>query len=527
MDIAPESHKLPDGNQSKKRMNQEFPVMKKNQDGTQPSKSQKSQEVVGFIEEPTHTPMTSMSTTRSRPKTSHTKKGDSFPIIGSVISSDIDPHRALLQPDNTNPQLLMLEQKYLEAKQRFQSYQLPAPIILLSRNQYDKCARLYYAMYTLLQSSISASQADKLERYIRLKSPLFPSSMFDLMEWEDALRVSRMVRTHELTDARVRLMAQSKELGNQLKHSSTTLKSIVAEVNEFKHTVGQGISDVKLFMEEVQSMVLNVVTTFVAKQDSIIGALEASNSNLSLELDEERDHVAQLEQNAAQMEAQIAAMKQKQTQLVIRLTELTKSEASLNQRNEELSNNVEEITKKGIRAARVAALELSEKESEIAQAKAETVLAQEETKKITLALEQMTSTQRTTQRQLDKLKTQSAQHTLQLKTTIEHLQQEALTANELAKEKYESLYDAKTKENELFQQQQKQFEEQQAAWTADSDLLVKKERAYGKLALQELETTIQDLTRELNEERCVLNCMICLFVHLSSHKNSLLPYPPS
>ena len=461
----------------------------------------------------THTPMTSTTTIRSRPKTSHVKKGESFPIIGSVISSDIDPHRALLQPDNTNPQLLMLEQKYLEAKQRFESYKLTAPIILLSRNQYDKCARLYYAMYSLLQSSISASQADKLERYIRLKSPLFPTSMFDLLEWEDALRVSRMVRTHELTDARVKLMAQSRELGNQLKHSSMTLRSIVAEVNDFKHAVGQGISDMKSFMDEVQSMVLNIVTTFAAKQDGIIGSLEASNSNLLHELKNENDKVAQLQRNAIQMEAHMAAMKQKQSLLMSRVVELTTSEAGLIKRTEELGNNVEEITKKGARAARIASLEMSEKEAEIAQAKAETVLAHEETKKITLALENMTSTQRTTQRQLENAKSQSLQQSLQLKSTIEHLHKEA----ELAKENYQSLSEAKAKDNEQFQQQKKQFEEQQAAWATESDLLVKKERAYGKSALQELETTAQDLTRELQEERYVIvpdfvSCVVCFFL---------------
>ena len=315
-----------------------------------------------------------------------------------------------------------------------------------------------------------------------------------------------MVRTHELTDARIKLMSQSKELGNQLKHSSVTLRSIVAEVNDFKHTVGQGIADVKLFMEEVQSMVLNIVTTFAAKQDGMIGSLEASNSDLLRELRNENDKVIQLEENAEQMEAQITAMKQKQSSLVTRLAELTTSEASLIRRNEELEDKVEEITKKGARAARVAVLAMTEKESELSQAKSETVLAHEETKKITLALEQMTIAQHSTQKQLEQVKSQSSRQSLQFKTTIETLQQEA----EVAKANYESLSESKKKDNEQFQQQKKVFEEQQAAWTAESDLLVIKERGYGKLALQELESTIQELNRELSEERYVVTCTLLL-----------------
>ena len=194
-----------------------------------------------------------VSTLPSKTQSSYTP-GDS----SSMVGGDADATGELMGGDTPaaiflsssvrhqmvqNPKLALIQSAYHRARTKFEEYQLSPPLALLSRTNSEKASRIYYAMFTLMQASISASQTTKIEKYIRTKASTFAKSTFDLKEWNEVMKVARECRTHELEEARNEVRLQEKKLGMHLASSSATLKTICTECGEFKRVVGQDIAN--------------------------------------------------------------------------------------------------------------------------------------------------------------------------------------------------------------------------------------------------------------------------------------------
>jgi len=272
----------------------------------------------------------------------------------------------------------MLEEMFFRARRLYEEHQLAPPIQLLTRNSSDKAARVYYAMYTLLQASISASQADKLERYIRAKAPQLPPHFFDLKEWEPSLSIARLVRTHELKDARMQLMGQRKQLAAELVDASDTLRAMGKDLAALKATALRDAAALRHFMDTAQAAVLGVVEAFTARQDDALRAHEAAARRAARDLADEQQRAAQGAAALAALEGELAAAKEGASALRKRVKALEVREKELLQRAEEAEDNAQAAVKKSNKAVREATASLADAEAQLAAAVAEANQLREE-----------------------------------------------------------------------------------------------------------------------------------------------------
>ena len=339
------------------------------------------------------------------------------------------PHR---QQMVQNPKLALIQAAYHRARTKFEEYQLSPPLALLSRTNSEKASRIYYAMFTLMQASISASQTTKIEKYIRSKASTFAKSTFDMKEWNEVIKIARECRTHELEEARNEVRLQEKKLGMQLVSSSAILKTICAECGEFKRVVGQDISNLQGFMQKMKSVILSTITLFAAKQAGIVAQWETSYASVAQDLALETERSGLLEEQVSTLLDMIERIKQEKLSKASQIEELSTTEIAMKKRIEELEATIEENNKKALKAAREATikmnnleLHLSNKESECEELTSDLQAANEK-------IETLNTRMGTSRRSMDE-KLESVNDTIrQLRVTISNLQNEA-QAQELAK----------------------------------------------------------------------------------------------
>lgn len=427
-----------------------------------------------------------------------------FPFPGRQSSQNDGQHlihQTVSPPIRGNPQLMMLEEVYFRARSKFEEYQLPPSLALLSRGQHEKAARIYYALYTVIQSSISSSQADKMERYIREKAPMFPNSMFNLADWEIPLKVARIVRTHELKDARMELYEKRKELGRHLLKASAALKTITTEVAEFKSVVSRDVANLGLFFKNVQILLLSTIGAFSAKQAGVIRSLETALATAQSKTHLEHERVVELEALCSTQAETIESMSHERVALQRRVDELKGLERHLTNRADELATHVTEATKKGNKAVREVTAQLHAVESDLANMQAHLTTVQEELSGKHAALEKATTWQQSTQRQLDK---REAAIKL-LKEQVTSLQQETKdSVTELTQVRSSLSISQKSSSAEHLVLEQT-FKAREAALRSEGELNVKKERALAKMTADgqqaEQQAALQELMRQLSEEK--------------------------
>ena len=94
--------------------------------------------------------------------------------LGSSISD-------LNQSLEESVEVLKLRDWYSKAKQKHEEYRRVDITMKISN---EKASRLYYALHTLLYTSICSTKTESLEKYVRSKAPTFAKSVFDIVEWE-------------------------------------------------------------------------------------------------------------------------------------------------------------------------------------------------------------------------------------------------------------------------------------------------------------------------------------------------------
>ena len=296
-------------------------------------------------------------------------------------STILDPEAsATFFPERTY-HLAILEEMFFKARRMYEEHQLAPPIQLLTRTSSDKAARVYYAMYTLLQASISASQADKLEHYIRTKAPQLSPLLFNLKEWESSLSIARLVRTHELKDARMQLMGQRQQLAAQLLDASATLRAMGKDVTNLKATALRDAAELWQLMKNTQEAVMGAVGAFVARQDEALRAKDAAARQAADNLADEQQRGAQVDAARAALAVELAAAKEAVTVLRKRVKALEVREKELLRRTEAAEDAAQAAMKKSNKAVREAAADLAEAEEKLAAAAAETDALREEVRK--------------------------------------------------------------------------------------------------------------------------------------------------
>ena len=270
-----------------------------------------------------------------------------------------------------NPKLALIQAAYHRARTKFEEYQLSPPLALLSRTNSEKASRIYYALFTLFQASISASQTTKIEKYIRTKASTFAKSTFDLKEWNEVMKVARECRTHELEEARNEVRLQEKKLGMQLVSSSAILKTICAECGAFKKIVGQDIADFKGFMQKMKGVVLSTITTFVSKQTSVISQWETSYAAVAQDLALETERSGLLEEQVSTLLDMVERIKLEKLTKTNQIDELIAADKEMKKRIEELEATIEETNKKANKAAREATIKLNSLELHLSNKESE------------------------------------------------------------------------------------------------------------------------------------------------------------
>ena len=215
--------------------------------------------------------------------------------LGSSISD-------LNQSLEESVEVLKLRDWYSKAKQKHEEYRRVDSTMKISN---EKASRLYYALHTLLYTSICSTKTESLEKYVRSKAPTFAKSVFDIVEWEPgnnshyyylitlnicllilpstshilsspspyhpscthiALNLAKITRVLELNGHR-------NEIGKSLSQASNLLHSFGQEISTLKSTMQTEADQLRQMFVLSQQEIAQVTSKFVTKQDEMLNKL--------------------------------------------------------------------------------------------------------------------------------------------------------------------------------------------------------------------------------------------------------------
>ena len=171
--------------------------------------------------------------------------------------------------DIDTDQVKLLREWYSKARAKHQEYEGKLSMALLSRNYNEKASRLYYALYTLMYSSITASKTDTLEKYVRTKGLAFPKTVFDIDEWKYPLRIAKESRTQELQMMRYELEMQKQGMQQRLVAMESIVRPCRADIAQARSTVESEMAQLRVMLTQAQHQIAHVVSEFAKKQQSL------------------------------------------------------------------------------------------------------------------------------------------------------------------------------------------------------------------------------------------------------------------
>ena len=166
-----------------------------------------------------------------------------------------------------------LREKYNQARKRYEEHHHNTSPAAVANSK--RASRVYYALYTLLYTSICATKTEMLDKYVRSKGPLLPLSVFDPDEWEPALRAAQRSRSAELEAAHRRVEEQRGELQGRLAAAITALRQQRAAIADVHAEVAHDVDHMKQQLAHAYTQVVQAVTQFAHKQAQAVAPAEA------------------------------------------------------------------------------------------------------------------------------------------------------------------------------------------------------------------------------------------------------------
>ena len=237
-------------------------------------------------------------------------------------------------------QVLRLREWYAKAKQRHEEYRRVDGM----KTSNEKASRMYYALHTLLYTSICSTKTENLEKYVRNKAPTFAKSVFDIVEWEPALKSAKETRVQEskeIVSLKIELNVQRNEVGRSLSRASNVLHSFGQEMTTLKSTVQTEISQLQQILVLSQKQIVQVITQFTAKQDEMLNKLRLNAMSHHHDMRNEKQQREELGQQCEQLTKERDDLQERWKLMTVESEMATKRIAELMQQVEELGRQKE------------------------------------------------------------------------------------------------------------------------------------------------------------------------------------------
>jgi chromosome segregation ATPase len=174
-----------------------------------------------------------------------------------------------------------------------------------------RASRVYYALYTLLYTSICATKTEMLDKYVRTKGPLLPAADFDLDEWEPALRAALRSRSAELEAAQLRVEDDRRELQGRLAAAAAALRQQRGAVAAVNAAVAHDVDAMKQELAQTHRQIAQAVARFAQQQTQMQAAGLAAAAATAAATAPAAEHA----QAVVAVTAQITALMSKMEQL--------------------------------------------------------------------------------------------------------------------------------------------------------------------------------------------------------------------
>ena len=220
-----------------------------------------------------------------------------LPSLQRLGSGTLDMSQAIEGVESE--QVLQLRDWYTKAKLKHEEHRR---VDSTTRN--EKASRLYYALHTLLYTSICATKTESLEKYVRSKATTLAKSVFSLEEWEVALKMAQEIRVQEskeILNLKMELNAQRNEVGASLSQASNILHSFGQEMTTLKSTVLAETSQFQQMYQHSQKQIAQVISQFTTKQDEMLNKLRLNAMSHHHDMRNEKQQREELGQQCEQL----------------------------------------------------------------------------------------------------------------------------------------------------------------------------------------------------------------------------------